>query len=276
MRRPNRAIQNGNAIPAFQIGRVRQNQIGIGHGFAEKCIGIDNGGDDVCAAFILGREAFNRLKRIHRAVPGHIRHEHEQHINLIRVALRRIADHGMHHAMQTKRRFPGKGMINANGRSIIIDQQIIRPMGEGQDISSQRRIRRGILARGAGARRNGPREGRLIAPGTWRIYRTQQHLQNMQSTAGMKAVGMSADAAHGMHRNRPAHHFLMPTTQRISPGLIECDGLIEGDIGHLGRDATNAFRIQTAAFRDRFRRIFGAKVAFRHQMENGARRAAIR
>ena len=137
-------------------------------------------------------------------------------------------------------------------------------MGEGQDIASKRRIRLGILARRAGARRNGPREGRLVAPGTWRIYRTQQHLQNMQCTAGMKAVGMGADAAHGMHRNRPAHHFLMPTAERISPGLIERDGLVEGNVSHLGRDAANAFRIQPAAFRDRFRRIFSAEVAFRH------------
>ena len=84
-------------------------------------------------------------------------------------------------------------MINANGRAIIIHQQIIRPMGEGQDIASKRRIWLGILARRAGAGRNGPREGRLVAPGTWRIYRAQQHLQNMQRTAGMKTIGMTGN-----------------------------------------------------------------------------------
>ena len=134
-------------------------------------------------------------------------------------------------------------MVNADGRSIIIHQQIIRPMGEGQDIASKRRNGFGILARGAGAGRNGPREGRLIAPGTWRIYRTQQHLQNMQRAAGVKAVGMGADAAHGVQRDRTTHHFLMPTAQRISPGLIQRDGLVEGHIGHLSGDAANAIRI---------------------------------
>ena len=67
----------------------------------------------------------------------------------------------------------------------------------------------------------------------------------MNGAAGVEAVRMGRDAAHGMHRDRPANHPVMPAAGGVAPGDIERDGLIEGDIGKLGGDASDGRRLGT-------------------------------
>ena len=58
---------------------------------------------------------------------------------------------------------------------------------------------------------------RLVAPAARHIDRAEQHLQQMQRAAGVEAVRMRRDAAHRMHRDRPAAHRLVPPPGPVGP-----------------------------------------------------------
>ena len=53
--------------------------------------------------------------------------------------------------------------------------------------------------------------------------------------AGVEAVGVGRNAAHRVHRDRPADHLLVPAPGVVGPGLVELDRLVEGDVGELAR-----------------------------------------
>ena len=66
--------------------------------------------------------------------------------------------------------------------------------------------------------RNRPWKRRLVAEGTGRIDCAQQQLQQMDGTAGLESIGMGADAAHGMHGDRPCFHAFVVFAGAVGPG----------------------------------------------------------
>ena len=91
---------------AFQIGRIRQHQIGIGHHFAGIGIGIDDFRNFVLARLILVGQHVDDGFGVHRRVPRHVGHIHEQRVDLVGITGMSIGDHHMHQTVGRHRRIP--------------------------------------------------------------------------------------------------------------------------------------------------------------------------
>src|SRR5205085_1886391 len=91
------------------------------------------------------------------------------------------------------------------------------------------------------------RERRFVTEAARAIDRAEQDLQKMQRTAGVKSVGMRRDAAHGMHRNRPAHHGFVAAARPVGPRLRVFDRALERRVGELARDAPDLLRRYSTA-----------------------------
>ena len=57
----------------------------------------------------------------------------------------------------------------------------------------------------------------------------------MNRAAGLEAVGMGGDAAHGVHGDGAAHHLLMIAAEMVRPRNVERDLLLEGACGRVRR-----------------------------------------
>ena len=82
----NWTIQQADTIVTFKVCCVRQDQIGIGHHFRTIGIGIDDARNDIFAVLILIRQHIHDGICVHRTVPAHVRHVHEQCVDLVRIA----------------------------------------------------------------------------------------------------------------------------------------------------------------------------------------------
>ena len=156
------------------------------------------------------------LARVHRRVPAHVGHEHQQRVDPVGIAGPGIADHGVHHAVRGQRVGPGVGVVDAARLALGIDQQVFRRVHEAERRGVERAVVLARLARAVG-RRNRPRERRLVAERTGRIDRAQQQLQHVQRAAGVEAVAVRADAAHRMHRHRPPGHRGVLAAPAVGP-----------------------------------------------------------
>ena len=274
VRRPvsvaDRAVQQGNAVPALQICGVRQDQIGIGHHLGGICVGIDDLRYPVFAGFrVLVRQLLHRALGIHRRIPAHVRHVHEQGVDRIRVLRPGIVDDHVHHAVHGHRRIPGESLVDPGGVAGIVHQQVFR---------AHREAERGTCHRGAGLdlfraahgfqrRRRRTREGWLVTETTRAIDAAEQHLQHVQGAAGMEAVGMGGDAAHGMHGDGAADHLLVPPSGPVGPGYVEGDFLLEGGMGDLGSEPLDCRGIEASLFGNGIRRIGWVEIPFGQQFE---------
>ena len=122
------------------------------------------------------------------------------------------------------------------GLAVGVDQQILRPLRKAERRALQRR-NRPARARRQVRRRRQPRERRLVAEAAGAIDRAEQDLQEMQHPAGLEAVGMGRDAAHGVHRHRAADCFLVAPACGLGPRHVERDLLLESGVRELARDA---------------------------------------
>ena len=121
-----RAVEQADAIVAFEVGRVRQHQIGKRDGFRIVSIGIDDVRDAVVAARrITFAEHAPCRGRVHRRIPGHVCHEQEQRIDATRIARTGIRDHVLQHAVRRERMFPRERLIDASWLAFGIDNEIL-------------------------------------------------------------------------------------------------------------------------------------------------------
>ena len=86
----------------------------------------------------------------------------------------------------------------------------------------------------------------------------------MDGAAGVKAVGMGRNTAHGMHGDRTPDHFLLSPSGPVRPGNVEGDFLLEGGLGDLGGDAADSPGIDTDPCRHGIRGVFLGKISLRH------------
>ncbi len=117
---------------------------------------------------------------------------------------------------------------------------------------------------------------RLVAEAAGAIDRTDQHLQNVQRTSSLKAVGMGGDAPHGVHGNRTADHALVTLAFHVRPRLLDGDFFLEGHAGNLGSEATNFSGGNTCLGGDGFRRICGRGILLGHHQQHRFGNATIR
>ena len=97
----------------------------------------------------------------------------------------------------------------------------------------------------------------------------------MDGAAGVEAVGVGRDAAHGMHGDGPANGFVMAAAKIIRPWNVQFNGLVERRMRQLGRDAPHGFGRNCASLRHGFGGIIFACKAFGDQRETGHHLAAI-
>ncbi len=273
-----RPVEQRDAIPALEIGRVGQHQIGVGDHLRVEGVGVDDARNLVVAARRLVAEHAGRLGGVHRRVPAHIRHVEEERVDRVGIAGPGVADHHVHQAVQAERRIPGERLVDAARRAVAIDQQIL-----GRQREPERRPRHGVagsdLMRVPGRlhrRRDRAWIGRLVAPRARRIDRAEQHLQHMDGAAGVKAIRMGGDAAHRVHADGPADHLRVPPARAVRPGNVERDLLLEGGRGQLAGDAPDGFRGDAAARGHRVRGILRIETALGEQVQGGNRAPAIR
>ena len=270
----NRTIEQGDRVEAFEVGRVGQDQVGIGDHLARIRVRVDDLGDAVLAVLALVGQPAHRIGGVHRRVPAHVRHEHEEHVHRFRIGGPGVADDRMQHPVHGQRIAPGVGVIDAARLALRIDQQVLRPVHETQ----RRRVEATVGAtRFAGTVRwrNRARERRLVTERTRRIHRAEQQLQYVQGATGVEAVAMRADAAHRMHRHRARTHRLVPSSVRIGPGDRQFERLVEGGFGQFARDAADGVRRNAAAFGNGIRRVLRIEIALGEQMEDRQRLAAV-
>ena len=127
----------------------------------------------------------------------------------------------MHQPVRGNRRLPREGLVDAPRRAVRIDQEILRAWREAERRPAGQMPGVAALAGRLRPRRDRAREGRLVAEDAGRIDAAEQHLQDMDRAAGVEAVGMRRDAAHRMHRDRPAEHRLVAPSGPVGPGRIE-------------------------------------------------------
>ena len=165
-------------------------------------------------------------------------------------------------------------MVDAGRLAVGIDQQVFRAVHETQRCGVETTLLATLATRSVW-RRNRFREWRLEAERSRRVDRTQQHLQQMQRAAGMEAVAVRADAAHGVEADWATDHFLMAVAVGIGPRLLDANLVIEGRLGQLAGNAANGVGRNATAFGDPIRRILRIEVAFNDALEHRHGLAAI-
>ena len=273
-----RPVEQRHRVPPLQVGRVGQDNVAIGHRVGPERIRIDDERNFVVAGFrVAVGQHVDHAGRVHRRIPRHVGHEHEQRVDRVRVALPRIGDDHVHHAVGADRRFPGKRLVDALRRAVGIDQQVFRSHREAERRSGQDGIRVDLagLARRFLRRRAGPREGRLVAEAARHVDGAQHHLQQVDRAAGVKPVRMGGDAAHGVHRDRPADHLVLLAPGPVGPFDVEHDFLVERGLGQFGGDAPDVVCGHAGAQCRGFRAVIGIHVTVGHDLERGHGGAAV-
>ena len=226
---------------ALEIRGVGQDQIGERDGLRLECITDDDERDLVFAVRIAVVQHLANLRRVHRRVPGHIGHEHEQRVDPIRIAAPGIGDDVVHQPVRGQRMFPREALVDANRLAVFVDRKLIGARGK----TERRRVQRGVRFdvvprfRRLHIRRNRARKRRLVTEPAGPIDRPQQRHQDRERANRMEAVRMRGKSAHGMERDRVAGRRWMMIAPRIGPRNRQLDGL-PGDRPELDRELSDS------------------------------------
>ena len=264
-----RPVQQADAIVAFQIGGVGQDQVGVGHHLGRIGVGIDDAGNDIVAAVILVGEHPHHLGRVHRRVPRHIGHVEEQRVDAVGITRMGVGDQHVHQPMGRQRVFPRKRLVDPQRIAIRVNRQLLRPAH-----IAQMRPGQGFAGGGNGMGRrmrlNRFWVGWFQPIATGHLDRSQHDLKHVQRAGGLEAVGMGRNSTHGVEGHRAAGHRGVMVAAEIGPRLIQHKGLVEGDASKLGGKAADSGCCDAAALGNRFGRVFGREIAFGHVLEHSA------
>ena len=103
----------------------------------------------------------------------------------------------------------------------------------------------------------------------------EQQLQQVQGAAGLKPVGVGRDAAHRVHRHRPADEAVVTAAGPVGPRRLDHDLLGEGGVGQLGGQPADRRRGDTGAGGNRVRCVLRIEVALGHELEHRHCRATV-
>ena len=150
---------------------------------------------------------------------------------------------------------PCKRLVDARGRTIRLESEILRAVYETQMRAAQR---------GTNCHAN---VGFGVS-GCWLWIRwfeaetagnlncAKNDLQCVQRAAGLEPVGMGRDSAHGMERNRAARHRLVSFTAKVCPFVVQFKRFVKGNAGDFGSNGADALGGDTAALCDSLRGVF--------------------
>ena len=226
---------------------------------------------------LVGQHA-HRLAGVHGRVPGHVGHEQEQDLDRVGVAAPGVADHRLQHAVDRQRRVPAERLVDPDRRAVGIEQQILRPARKAQRRARQRLAGLDLVrpAERARSRRAGAGIGRFVAPAAGHIDAADQQLQHVQRPAGLEAVGVGRDAAHRVHRHRPAEEAGMLLAACVGPRLLDEHRPLERDMPDLGGDPADRRGRDAAALGHGLRRVGRVAIALGQMREHRHRAPAIR
>ena len=181
----------------------------------------------------------------------------------------------MHRAVRGEGELPAERLVQAERRSVARDQEVL---GAGRN-PERHPLERGFRRRApAGGRRPagaGLGVGRRRAVGAGAVHRAQQHLQQVEGAAGLEAVGVGRDAAHGVERHRAADEARVPPPRPVGPRGFDGDAAFERRLRELPRDAADAAGGDAGTRRRPLRRPGRVEIALRNQLEDGAGAAAV-
>ena len=265
-----RPVEKRNAVVPLEIGRVGQDQVGIGDHLGRIGVRIDDLGDAVFAGrLVLVLQHADHAGGVHRRVPRHVGHVEEQHVGRIGIARMGVGDHHMHQAVGGDRRVPGECLVDARRIAVLVDQQVFRAEREAEMRARERLVGAEMLRLAVRARMRLERLGirRLVAEAAGAIDRADQHLQHVQRARRLEAVGMGRDAAHGMEGDRTADECLVALAMHVGPGLVDLDRFVERHAADLGCKAADRGDIDADTVGDRFRRVLRVEIFLREKLE---------
>ena len=133
----------------------------------------------------------------------------------------------MHQAMGAERVLPAEGLVDALRSSVLVNQQVLWA----HRIAKVRPVKRlACLVACVWLRvclgRLGV--GRLEAKAAWNLDRTKQDLQDVQRAAGLEAVRVRRNSAHGMKAHGAANHLGVFLAFPVGPRLVDDDLFFKG------------------------------------------------
>ena len=263
-----RPVEQRNAVVALKVGGVGQHQIGEGDHLRGIAIGVDQLGDNVLARLrVRVGQHVHDAARIHGRVPRHVRHVHEQRVDLIGIAGVGVGDHHVHQPVGRHGVLPGKGLVDAGRAAVLLQRQMLRPAHEAQ-MRPAERCARGHADVRCRVRLDRLGIGRLEPEPAGHLDRTEQNLQQVQRAAGLEAVGVRRNPAHGVEGDRAADHGLVPLAPEVGPGLVDDDFLFKGRMRQLGRQPPDGHGRHAGSLGCGFRRVGGVEVALGQQHEH--------
>ncbi len=116
--------------------------------------------------------------------------------------------------------------------------------------------------------------GRLEAEATGNFDGAEQDLQRVQGAAGLKAVGVGGNSAHGVEGHRAARHLFVGLAAEIGPLDVQFERFFKGDASDFIDDSADAPGRDAAALGHGFGGVFVAQVTLCHLVEHRAVRDA--
>ena len=219
---------------ALEVGGVGEDEVGVGDHLRGIGVGDDDLRDQVLAVGVGGGEHLHGLGGVHRRVPGHVGHVEEEHLDRVGVARHGVGDDHVHHAVGGERRLPGEGLVDALRAAVGVDGEVLGAAGVAE-VRAVERLAGGDLVVRPGVGGDGLGVGRLEAEAARGLDRAEEDLQQVDGAAGLEAVGVGGDAAHGVEGDRAAGHGLVALAAEVGPGAVEGDRLARRRCGRGAR-----------------------------------------
>ena len=169
--------------------------------------------------------------------------------------------------MGGQRGVPGEGLVDALRAAVGVDGQVLGAAREAE-VGAVERLARRHLVVGPRVGGHGLRVGGLEAEAAGGLDAAEEELQEVQGAAGLEAVGVRRDAAHGVHADRAAGHGGVALAAEVGPGAGERDGVVEGGVGELGGEAADGRGVEAAGGGDGLGGEGGVEVGLGHELED--------
>ncbi len=129
-------------------------------------------------------------------------------------------------------------MVDADGRAVRVDRQLLGACWETQRRGVERRVGLDHLGRieGPVIGHDVARVGRLVSKATGCVDGAQHAHQHRQSAHGLKAVGMRRQTAHGVESQRTRLRGRVQLAPGIGPRNRQLERLLQSRVAHLLRE----------------------------------------
>ncbi len=260
---------------ALEVGRVREDQVRERGHLRLEGVGDHDEGDAVLAVLAPVVQHPPHLVHVHGRVPRHVRHEDEERVDGIGVAAPRVGDHVVHEPVHRERVLPGKRLVDADRPALVVHEEVVGLRGPAQrraveDGVGLHRERRGRRLR---ARRDGPREGGLVAEPARSVDGAQQRHQDRECADGVKPVRVRGEPAHGMEGDGVAGDGIVLLAPAVGPRDGQLDLLVARGDAHLVGEPADGLRRDARDAGGPVRRV--VTHALLEELEGGAHLGAI-